>query len=204
MEALLQIDYKLFHFLNTAFSNPFFDWFMPFITKSSHIIIGMLLTYIIYGVITKDKKRALIFMGLSIIVFAITDASAYRIFKPFFGRMRPCNPQYFIDGVHTFLDGAHFLKGMSGTLSFPSNHAANAFGLATFWILCFPRRWYYYATVGLLVSYSRIYVGVHYPFDIAAGGVLGVASAFLVSFSYRAILKRVTNRPPTEEIRESA
>ncbi len=191
MENLLQLDYSIFLFINGTLSNPFFDWLMPFITESDNILIGLILTYIIYLIRAKDKKKAFGFIVLSFVVFGLSDATCYRIFKPLFGRVRPCNPVYFIDGVHSFLTSGNFLRGMKDSLSFPSNHAANALGFSVYWALFFPKRGYIFLIIGVLVAISRTYCGVHYPLDIFIGGVLGTVCALSVYFIFGIIQRKI-------------
>jgi undecaprenyl-diphosphatase len=69
------------------------------------------------------------------------------------------------------------LVDLPGTYSFPSGHAAVSFACATVLALAVPRlRWPLY-TLAALIAFSRVYVGVHFPFDVLAGAVLGVAIA---------------------------
>ena len=101
--------------------------------------------------------------------------------KPFFERLRPChNP--------SIASLVHLVEGCGGKYGFASSHAANAFGLATAcWL--FLRSWSHYFIWGFLwavvVSYSRIYMGVHYPLDILVGAFIGVVLAWLVYQSYQ-------------------
>jgi undecaprenyl-diphosphatase len=63
------------------------------------------------------------------------------------------------------------------TYSLPSGHATVAFACATVLALAVPRlRWAFYG-LAALIAFSRVYVGVHYPFDVVAGAVLGVVIA---------------------------
>ena len=63
------------------------------------------------------------------------------------------------------------------TFSFPSGHATVSFACATVLALAVPRlRWPLYA-LAALIAFSRVYVGVHYPFDVLAGAVLGIGIA---------------------------
>ncbi len=73
-------------------------------------------------------------------------------------------------------------KDKVGPYSFPSNHTALAFATATTLSLSYPK-WYVIAPAYLWasgVSYSRMYLGVHYPSDILGGMVIGIGSSFLV------------------------
>ena len=82
------------------------------------------------------------------------------------------------------------------TYSFPSGHATVAFACATVLALAVPRlRWPLYA-LAALIAFSRVYVGVHYPFDVIAGAVLGVALARALRM-LAGVLRR--SAPPTPQ-----
>ena len=75
------------------------------------------------------------------------------------------------------------LVALPHTSSFPSGHSTVAFACATVLALSVPRlRWPLYA-LAALIAFSRVYVGVHYPFDVLAGAVLGVAIGFAVRYA---------------------
>ena len=88
------------------------------------------------------------------------------------------------------------LVGLPATYSFPSGHATVSFACATVLALAVPRlRWPLY-TLAVLISFSRVYVGVHYPLDVLAGAVLGVAIAIALRM-LAAALRR--SAPPMQE-----
>ena len=85
--------------------------------------------------------------------------------------MRPCQ---------TFpMSEVNLLVGCGGGKSMPSAHAANAMGQALFFSLYYPRVKPYLLRYGILVAVSRIFVGVHYPFDVLVGSLLGVVVAII-------------------------
>lgn len=180
MDAIKLLDHRLFLFFNRDISNPFFDWLMPIITDSHTILLLTALIYIVYIFRAREKKDAFLFVGLAVLVFAMSDLFCYRVLKPYFGRLRPSHAMNFTDNVHNFLHGAHFLLGQKSSYSFPSNHAANAFGQAIFWTMVFPKRWFVFIPVAALIAFTRVYCGVHYPADITFGALVGAIIGLIV------------------------
>jgi len=88
------------------------------------------------------------------------------------------------------------LVALPDTSSFPSGHATVGFACATALALSVPRlRWPVFA-LAALIGFSRVYVGVHYPLDVLAGALLGVALGFAVRYAGIGIrtLARARNR----------
>jgi undecaprenyl-diphosphatase len=125
-----------------------------------------------------DLKTALLFILLSIITVALTDSLAAQLFKPLFGRLRPCHDPE----MQTLLRN---LVSCGGLYSMPSNHAANHFGLAAFWYFSIRSvnrsRWIWLWFWAALVCYAQVYVGKHYPFDVLAGAVFGLLTGWGMS-----------------------
>ena len=84
--------------------------------------------------------------------------------KFLFARIRPCNA----------LPDVRTLVPTSTSYSFPSSHATNIFGLATILSNKYRNFRFYFFSVALVVGISRVYVGVHYPFDVLAGALVGI------------------------------
>ena len=191
---MAQIDHALFLLFNKTLALPAIDPFMIFMTRSHtlvQIFILLLSLYLLSTlVITKNDTHyslgffpkqilpALILISSALLVYALSDAIPHRIIKPIVGRLRPCNPNYFIDGVHQFLTGGRFLLGTKTSLSMPSIHALSSFTQALFWGTLFPKSRWWLLAFAAFIAYTRVYVGVHYPGDILVGALLGSALGF--------------------------
>ncbi len=112
---------------------------------------------------------------LFIATIVISDQCSATWLKPFFARYRPC---YAIPITEIHLVGSH--KGM---YSFPSSHASNTYAFAMlFWLIFKTKQKYSYLSFiwATIISYGRIYGGVHYPLDVASGAVVGCCIGFLM------------------------
>ncbi len=129
------------------------------------------------------------------IVLTITfaDQACATFIRPAVARLRPCSPDNPISELVHLVNGKR-----SGSFSFPSCHAANSFGLAFMLMYLFRNRW---LTAFILIwavinSYSRIYLGVHYPTDLLAGAIVGATGATLMYLLLRKItgVRQVGNK----------
>jgi len=125
----------------------------------------------------------LIFIGLMVL---LCDQISTSVFKEGFERFRPSHEPA-LEGMVDLINGK---KG--GKFGFVSSHATNSFGLAVFSLLLFRFNWYtlfilFWATLN---SYSRIYMGVHYPGDILGGLLLGSLIGWFVYWLYKKAASR--------------
>jgi undecaprenyl-diphosphatase len=185
---LTSIDYQLFIFLNTAFSNPLFDLIIPHITRERNLMFVYFLLSSLHIALAKDKILALKRVAVATFVLAASDAIGHRIIKPFFDRPRPSHSIFFVNDVHILFPQCNFLLGQRSSLSFPSNHAITNAALATIWSLWYPKAAIYLIPFALFIAYTRIYVGVHYPLDAFFGVLFGSGFAYLI---YR-LSKKIT------------
>ncbi len=117
-----------------------------------------------------------------IILIVLSDQASVQLFKEVFQRLRPChNPQ--------IAELVHLVDGCGGKYGFISSHATNTFALALFMGLVLNKH-IPFIFIGLLcwaivVSYSRVYVGVHYVSDIFVGALLGMLIGWLVFFGLK-------------------
>ncbi|MCF0172122.1 MAG: phosphatase PAP2 family protein [Bacteroidales bacterium] len=90
----------------------------------------------------------------------------------------------------------HFPSGMGGPYGFYSAHAANTFGFALLTGYIFRRRiWMVIGTLwALVISYSRIYLGYHFPGDVAVGLLVGLCAALLHIYIYKLAVSRIAAR----------
>lgn len=113
-----------------------------------------------------DSRKAWTFFLTGLLAFAI-ELPLYKLLKNGIKRNRPCEA----------LSGIHGRISPSDRFSFPSGHTAAAFVMATLLSYFFPMLSMPLFCWALLVGFSRIYLGVHYPTDILAGLILGLLSA---------------------------
>jgi membrane-associated phospholipid phosphatase len=170
LEWLDGIDKSVFVFIHERASAEWLDGIMKTLRNAATWI--PLYALILYRMLRYYPADTFRFVMLSIIVFAICDYTSASILKPWFARERPC---YDAD-LQQSLRG---LIACGGRYSLPSSHASNHFGLAAFWYISFlhisGRRHYWLWLWAALIGYAQVYVGKHFPLDIAAGMILGLA-----------------------------
>jgi undecaprenyl-diphosphatase len=179
MEYLNQLDTQLFMLINGS-HNAFFDPIM-FWLSDKLIWIPMYLL-IIFLMIRRYKIRGvlmLLFIGITIV---LSDQMASGFLKNTVQRLRPSHEPSLVGLI--YLSKA----GPGGLYGFASSHAANCFGLATFIYFTFDNKFkllkYWLIVWAALVSYSRIYNGVHYPGDVLVGSIIGIFFGYLMAKAY--------------------
>ena len=181
MESLIDLDKALFIFLNSLGSESF-DFFWLLITdKKSSIPLYMFLIYYIYKKLS--YKNFFKHLVLIIILIFLTDQTS-GFFKDYFQRFRPCHDQ----DINTLIRIVR--KGCGGLYGFFSAHAANTFAVATFFYFTlnkYSKNFKYLFFWAIIVSYSRIYIGVHFPIDIIFGACFGITLGYLFSFFFNKI-----------------
>lgn len=187
IEKLKTWDEELFLWLNAQHV----DWLDPIMFQISATITWLpLFIFLIYLIFKSDRANAWWILGGVALTILAADQFASGFLKPLVERLRPCHdPRW---------EGVMFnYQRCGGLYGFVSSHAANTFGVTVFLNLKLKGkvkhlRWLYvYAVV---VSYSRIYLGVHYPGDVIAGALIGTFFAwvcwFLIVFVKRELIKR--------------
>lgn len=172
LEALKQADAGLFLWLNGHHS-VLFDKLMYFVSGKWEWIplYAVILGFIIY----RFRWKA-IWVLLAVALMITFSDQLSNLLKSTVMRSRPCRDPEIGHLVHLVNDYC------GGAYGFVSAHAANSFALATFISLLYRRRWVTTALLcwAFLVSYSRVYLGVHYPGDILCGALLGASLAWVL------------------------
>jgi len=179
-------DCGLFRVINSLFTSSFFDWLMPILSKWSLWQIPFGIVWLIYMI--RGRKRARLIGVFAIVVVVMTDQVSSAIVKPFVQRERPCNV---LASVHYYDDGKWIVTDKFGlttyksSYSFPSSHATNMAGQAIYWGYFYPQVAPLLYLVAIVVGYSRVYLGLHYPSDIVGGYLLALVLTLLVAFPLR-------------------
>lgn len=186
LEKLIEADKDLLITIN-RWHLPWLDPIMIFLTKTWAWI--PLYALLIYLVIKVYKNRSWIpLLGASLTII-LTDGISSGLMKSFFARLRPSHEPD-LAGL------LHLVNGYTGgEFGFVSGHAANSFGVALFvWLILrntYPQTIWLFPWAAFM-SYTRLYLGVHYPGDILAGAVTGIMCAGIVFWSIKKYLREKT------------
>jgi undecaprenyl-diphosphatase len=194
LDSLLNLDTVVFLFFNAQLTHPVLDFIMTRVTHFSFWLIPGIIAAAWF--VKRERKKALIVLGLLGLAIAISDPVSAQILKKIFLRPRPCHPDFLVEG-------GRFLLGLKSSRgSFPSSHSANMFAAAMLLYSFYPRRAVYFFGFASMVAYSRVYNGVHYPLDVLGGAVLGCIIGAGVYLGYSVISKKyaVSKEPAPQEV----
>lgn len=175
MHQLLSWDHSLLRVINEQGRNPFFDWLMPWLRNAPAWAPLYLFLAVFVGM--NFRKTGWWWILFFLCTVLVTDFISSTLIKEHFLRVRPCNnPQ-----LASWLNVMVAYRPQSS--SFTSSHAANHFGLAAFFYITLRKRFsewpFLFFIWAALICYAQVYVGVHYPLDVAAGSVIGLVIGYL-------------------------
>ena len=174
IEFLNNIDTEIFLIFN-GHHTVFLDRFMTLFTDR-FIWVPMYAVVLVIMMRALPPRKALMYIVALVAAIALTDQTCATVIRPLVERLRPSNLDNPLSALTQIVGGYR-----GGSYGFPSCHAANSFALATFLALVVRRRGFvaFIMVWAAVNSYSRLYLGVHYPGDLFVGAVIGSGSAWL-------------------------
>jgi len=185
VEQLINIDINFTLFLN-GMHNSFFDFIMFYISnKFIWIPFYLFLIFLLFKK-AENKKQIGVFLGAIVITIFLADKISVHLFKNVFERLRPCHNQDITNIIHTVKNHC------GGQYGFISSHASNVFALAVLLFNIFDNKKLKYTLIvwAIVVSYSRVYLGVHFFGDVFTGAIVGA----IIGFSVAKLAKYTLNR----------
>ena len=184
--GFLSWDRAIFEVINKSFTSSFFDAIIPLASDFIFWMIPIGLVWLFFFVRTNRRGRIIALSCL--VVVAATDQFSNDVIKPVVQRARPCNvvpSARYYDGDKFVVTDKFGMTTYKASYSFPSNHAANIAGQAMYWSYFYPQMTPAMILIGVVVGYSRIYMGHHYPADVVGGYLVGISIALLIGFILR-------------------
>jgi len=190
-DVLNNIDVSILYWINGHHSD-FLDQVMIF--ASGKLTWVLFYLFLLFLIIKKHKYKAILAVLFIAIAITLSDQTSVRLFKNIFIRLRPCHQP----GV---MENLRMIIGCGGQYGFVSSHAANSFAFAAFIIPLFKKWWISMMMIlwGLLIIYSRVYLGVHYPSDVIAGSIVGMFAGG-IAFGLFFITEKKWSKEPTSDI----
>ncbi len=168
MTFLTDIDQRLFFLINGRWISPALDRFMVLATNQETGILIILAILVAFSVLGRRKGR--IASLSAVLAYAFIDPVGHYIIKPLFARPRPCH-----------LEIGRLLVDCGSGLAMPSLHSAASWGVFTAIVAFFGAPALPLFILAIIVGYSRVYVGVHWPFDVIVGAVYGAGIGLLAA-----------------------
>lgn len=179
LEQLKQLDYNLFRHINGQWTNSLFDSVLPYLREANfwlpfYLFLLLLVTFN-YG------KQSIWWVLMILLTATISDLLSSSVLKETFFRLRPCQDP----AINTYIN--ILVNYCPRSSSFPSSHAVNHFAAATFiyQTLKFSSKWWALIFAwAFSIIYAQVYVGVHYPFDVLSGALIGTFIGWTTSYIF--------------------
>jgi undecaprenyl-diphosphatase len=180
MNKLASLDKKLFSLINGSWHNDLFDTVMPFL-RNANFWLPLYLFLLLFALSNFKKNTGWwIFFAAGTVIVANFISSD--VIREIFFRLRPCNDPEMAGSVRVLVT---YRPQSSG---FISSHAANHFSMAAFFYFTLKKfigKWgLLFFIWALAICYAQVYVGVHFPFDIIRGALIGFVFGYLSARSF--------------------
>ena len=180
LTRIVNFDRWLFRKINSDWTNPFLDNVFPLWREA--ITWAPLYLFILILVITNFGSKIWPWILFAVITLVLTDQVSSHVLKPLLHRPRPCHDPLLANHLRLLLNNC------SGSFSFTSSHATNHFGFAFFiyyTLRSYFGKWsYLFFFWAATISYGQVYIGIHYPIDVAGGALLGTGIGCFTAFVF--------------------
>ena len=174
----MSVNVDLFYFINHNLQNPICDAVMPYITHFGGFVwlLIILIVLIVYAKLrNKETLKKVAILALCALLFA--DLIAYAV-KLIVQEPRP----------YLTMDNVRLLIHEDDVFAFPSGHATSTLAVVSIFFMKIRdlvKKHYNLAKIllvlfAVIIMFSRIYCGVHYPFDVLVGAIIGIAGALVI------------------------
>ena len=184
LEILKHLDREIFIWINQTHT-PFWDKVMV-VASDKYFWIPFYAALLVFLFFNFKKKTYLLLAAIGLAIGA-ADSFSSAFLKPFVARLRPCHDAALANYIN-------IVNGCGSKFGFVSSHAANSFALAIIIALVLPPKYTYLKLIlffwAVVVSYSRIYLGVHFPGDVLGGALLGLLTGSLAWYLFKILLQR--------------
>lgn len=178
--AIKQFDYRLFEKMNGQWHNAFFDVFLPFIRESA--VWWPFYFFLLLFATINFKTRGWLWVLFLIANVMLSDFVSSTLIKDNFFRLRPCHDPYLAGNIRVLVSYCPVSS------SFTSSHAVNHFAAAMFIFTTFKKtlgpKWSLLFIWAFAISYAQVYVGVHFPFDVFCGIIVGLILGYIPATVY--------------------
>jgi membrane-associated phospholipid phosphatase len=186
-QRLIEIDYRLFKLINQQGASSFLDVVLPFL-REAEFWLPLYLFLIVFAALNFGVKGWWWSLGF-VLTAALCDLVSSQLIKQSIFRLRPCHDPNLINEIIIRV------KYCPKSSSFTSSHATTHFGLSMFLFQTFKRLskwWALIFTWAAVISYTQVYVGVHFPFDVVAGGICGCILGTMMAYVFRKQIGLIT------------
>jgi len=174
MEQIIELDKVIFRIIHSGCKNDFFDSFFPIFRNSNTWV--PLYVFLLTFILVNYKKNRGWWLLIAVATAVASDFISSDLIKGNFFRLRPCHDSSLANLLVTYCPQSS---------SFTSSHAMNHFCFATFLYFTLHDAALIWRRLALiwagLICFGQVYVGVHFPLDVLAGGILGALFGYIVA-----------------------